>query len=569
MPEAGGRVASMTEILVSRTGRPRRGQLETVRRGKHFHWKPGPVRLCVDPMPQRRLHCLLLAIVFVCPALAVNVEGVVLRDDTGAALVSAEVRVAREGERYLTADLETGRDGRFRATDLPEGRYTLTVAKPGYLPTTVAMPTEAVPLAIRLVRTASISGRALWREGTPIENARVNVMERTKSGSLQRPRLATAYASTKRDGGFRLHSLPPGNYVLAMSHQSGEQSGGTLYPEASNPRLFALKGGEEIRDCDFIADAEASFAVSGKVEAPTPAEPTAGNPNRPSTPAKLPAMYSVGIAPAVEPSILISWTQTDATGAFKFPAVPWGEYLLFGAGPTMGYGGTGSLLARDAEHVFGSARVLVSGPMKEVRVPLAQARSAVLRLEASKFGKISCPGALELRLSAVESWGTELTQTVSLPFDEPRTVNNLAPARYEISLARQEENCGLSSSAVLDLREGSGPKPFVLTAGGKGSIAGRIADPRGGVALEVVVLPLGSARAAGITVQPVAADGRFRFPDLPPGRYGLNARVSGGEGATPMLSGSSDLIEVEVLGGEVEIVMNAPLPEKPTRSSVP
>ncbi len=70
-------------------------------------------------------------------------------------------------------------------------------------------------------------------------------------------------------------------------------------------------------------------------------------------------------------------------------------------------------------------------------------------------------------------------------------------------------------------------------------------------------------------MQPVAADGRFRFPDLPPGRYGLNARVSGGEGATPMFSGSSDLIEVEVLGGEVEIVMNAPLPETPTRSTIP
>lgn len=520
-------------------------------------------------MPYRRLHCCLLAFVFACPALAVSIEGVVLRDDTGVALVSAEVRVAREGERYLAADLETGRDGRFRATDLPEGRYTLTVAKPGYLQTTVALPAEAALLTIQLVRTASISGRALWREGAPIENARVYVMERTKSGSLQRPRLATAYASTKSDGGFRLHSLPPGNYVLAMSHQSGGQSGGTLYPEASKPRLFALKGGEEIRDCDFIADAEASFAVAGKVEASAPAEPDAGSASPSAAPPKLPLMYSVGIAPAGEPSILISWTQADATGAFQIPAVPWGEYLLFGAGPVMGYSGMGSLLAGDGEHVFGSARVLVSGPMKDIRLPLTPARSAVLRLDASKSGKTGCPSSLEVRLSAVEAWGAELTRTVTLPFGEPRTVNNLAPARYEIALARPDENCGLSSSAVLDIREGTGSEPFVLTAGGKGAIAGQIADPRGEAALEVVLLPLGSARAAGITVQPVAADGRFRFPGLPPGRYGLNIRVSGGERATPMLSGASDLVEVEVLGGEVEIVMNAPAPEAPAHSSVP
>lgn len=402
-----------------------------------------------------------------------------------------------------------------------------------------------------------------------MEGARVYVMERARSGNLQRPRLAAGSTTTKSDGAFRLHSLPPGNYVLAMSHQSGGQSGGALYPEASKPRLFALKGGEEIRDCDFVADAEASFAISGQVEAPTPVEPAAGESSSAAAPAKLPLMYSVGIAPAGEPSILIAWTQADATGAFKLPAVPWGEYLLFGAGPIMGYSGMGSLLTRDGEHVFGSTRVLVSGAVEGVRVPLAPARSAVLRLEASKSGKAGCPGSLEVRLSGVEAWGTELTRNVTLPFGEPRTVSNLAPARYEIAMARPDENCGLSSAGVLDLREGARTEPFVLTAGGKGSIAGQIADPRGEAPMEVVLLPLGSASAVQIAVQPVGADGRFRFPGLPPGRYGLAVRVSSGAASTPMLSDPASLVEVEVLGGAVEIVLNAPAPASPAGAATP
>jgi hypothetical protein len=409
----------------------------------------------------------------------------------------------------------------------------------------------------------------LWRDGRPIGNARVYVMERARSGNLQRPRLAAGSTNTTSDGAYRLHSLPPGNYVLAMSHQSGDQSGGTLYPEASKPRLFALKGGEEIRDCDFLADAEASFALTGKVEATTPSEPAAAGPSPTSSPAKLPLMYSVGIAPAGEPSILIAWTQADATGAFKLPAVPWGEYLLFGAGPIMGYSGMGSLLTRDGEHVFGSTRVLVSGAVEDLRVPLSPARSAVLRLDASKSGRAGCPGSLEVRLSAVEAWGTELTRNVTLPFGEPRAVSNLAPARYEITMARPDDDCGLASAAVLDLREGARTEPFVLTAGGKGSITGRIADPRGEAPLQVVLVPLGSAPKTQLAVEPVGADGRFRFPDLPPGRYGMTVRVSSGAGATPMLSDPDSLVEVEVLGGAVEIVMNAPAPRSPTGALTP
>lgn len=496
---------------------------------------------------------------------AVTLEGLVLRDDTGAVLASAEVRVAREGQAYLEAHRETDREGRFRAEDLPEGRYTLTVAKPGYfdtavdVDTTVAVPAGAGNFSVRLIRTASIAGQARWRDGSPISGARVYLMERAQSGNLQRPRRGgTGSVQTKQDGSFRLHSLAPGNYVLAMNYRSGEQSGGTLYPDSAHPQVFAIKGGEDIRDRDFIADAEGSFAVAGKVEATgllATALPTAASAksaeNRPPT-------YAVGIAPVGQPGILIAWTRTDPDGSFRLPAVPSGEYLVFGAGPAVGYNGLEGVLADKAPLVFGTERIALHSAAENVRVSLTEARRAVLRLDASVQGREGCPGSLELRVRSVEAWGSDLTRTVTLSVGKPQEIDNLAPARYEFALARASEGCGLASTKVLDLRDGSPQEPFVLTVGGKGSIVGRVVDADGTTSLEAVLVPIGGVAARQIAVHRVDTDGQFRIADLPPGLYGLSLRVSKGDRGTPLLADAASVVEVEVLGGEVEILLNAP-----------
>lgn len=511
--------------------------------------------------------CGLIALLGSLPALAVTIEGSVLRDDTVALLVSAEVRVAREGDRYLAAHLETDRQGRFRAEGLPEGRYTLTVSKRGYLETTLKLPDDGMPLQVRMIRAASISGKVLWRNGKPMERASVYLMERAKTGALRELRLSTAFSTTKSDGTFRLYGLPPGTYALAMNYQGKDQSGGMLFPDAANPRLFTLKGGEEIRDCDFVADPELTYSVAGKVE---PLLPDAA----PEVPAdgakpKREPIYSVGLAPAAQPGVLIAWVQTGADASFRLPSIPAGDYEIFVAGPVMGYSGRGSVLARDGDLLFGRSRMQVNSDVKDLRLPLAAARTVNLRLEPGRFGQAGCPASLELRMASVEAWGTELRRTLTLPFGETRPVNNLAPALYQITIARPLEDCGLLATPAVDLREGDLPEPVLLTAGGKGSIAGKVLDASPGSALEVVLVPIEGAPHDTISVAPANATGDFEFLDLRPGRYGLAVRSRGEGNAEPLLANAGSMVEVDVLGGRVEILLNAPVSRASGRVAVP
>ena len=55
------------------------------------------------------------------PAAAAELAGRVVEDHTGNPLASAEIRVVKPGRRTLTADLETSSDGRFAASNLPDG----------------------------------------------------------------------------------------------------------------------------------------------------------------------------------------------------------------------------------------------------------------------------------------------------------------------------------------------------------------------------------------------------------------------------------------------------------------
>lgn len=80
------------------------------------------------------------------PALSQDVDGRVLEDSSGEPLANAELRFHKAGMRELAADLETERDGRFRASGLPAGEYTIDVSKPNHIATTLklSVPTTGV-----------------------------------------------------------------------------------------------------------------------------------------------------------------------------------------------------------------------------------------------------------------------------------------------------------------------------------------------------------------------------------------------------------------------------------------
>ncbi len=482
-----------------------------------------------------------------------------LRDDSGAPLVSADVQIAREGDPLLAAHLETGRDGRFRAENLPAGRYSLTVAKHSFLEVTIPVPADAVPIQVRLIRLASISGVARTRDGNPIPRARIYVMERTRSAAIRELRLAAANTASKEDGSYQLRGLPPGNYVLAMSYQGGDRSGGGLYPDNSAPRTFEFKGGESIAGCDFVADAGSLFKVQGKLQIP---DELARVP-LPSAPAgtTMAARFSVGIAPADQPVVQIAWTRTEEDGSFQLPAVPWGSYELFTAGPIMGFSFRGNMLARDGGLAFGRTRLQVTADMTDVNVSVHPPRTARLQWQQAGASIADCPKTLDVRLVALEAWGSDLERTVSLPLGEMVTVENLAPTRYAVEPASTNAPCSILGTVQLDLREQEPPEPVVVNAAGKGSLAGEVLERQVGAEYQVVLVPLGAAAGEAITVQPVDAQGKFHFESLRPGRYGVAVRLGDNTALHRSANMAAALAEVEVLGGQVEMLLNAPMPE--------
>src|ERR1039458_5323401 len=102
------------------------------------------------------------------PAVAQELDGRVLEDTSGEPLASAELRFHKAGMRELAADLETERDGRFHASGLPAGEYTVEVSKPNHIATSLKLRVPGTGLTVRLVRYAVIAGTVRDTEGKPV-----------------------------------------------------------------------------------------------------------------------------------------------------------------------------------------------------------------------------------------------------------------------------------------------------------------------------------------------------------------------------------------------------------------
>lgn len=501
----------------------------------------------------------LLLLAMPCLLGAVRIEGVVLRDDTGAPLVSAEVRIAREGDSMLAAHLETDREGRFLAENLPAGRYSLVVAKSSFLEVSTPVPESPAPLQVRLIRLASIAGTVRTRDGEALRGVRVFAMERTRSGAIRELRMAAAVTSSGADGSFRLRGLPPGNYVLAFSHQGSARSGGGLYPDNAAPRTFELKGGEVIEGCDLIADGGGQFEVRGRVQIPESLARIPGPFGPPGT--TMAARFSVGLAPVDQPVAPVAWTRTEEDGSFVFPAIPWGSYELFAAGPIIGFSFRGNMLAQEGGLAFGRTRLQVSSGVENLAVAVDPPRTARLVWQQGRNSVADCPKALDVRLVSLEAWGSELERTVTLPLGEAVTVENLAPARYAVEVASRAAPCSIVGSVELDLRVGELAEPLVVNAAGSSSLSGEVQGREPGAVYQVLLLPLGAAAGEALTMRAVDGQGRFRFESLRPGRYGVGVRRSGDTASTRSAKLADSLTEIELLGGPVEILLNAPFPE--------
>src|SRR4030095_8378659 len=123
----------------------------------------------------------------------------------------ATVRLA--GQRASLRETLTDTEGRFSFAALAADNYRFDVVKPGFA---LASPTTGIDLDhnarltvnVEAQRAGALSGRILEEHGLPVDQWQVMAV-RIDVGK------SASYTATTDDlGRFRVHSLPPGRYVI-------------------------------------------------------------------------------------------------------------------------------------------------------------------------------------------------------------------------------------------------------------------------------------------------------------------------------------------------------------------
>ena len=168
-------------------------------------------------------------------AVQTSIAGTVVSDASGRPIPRATVTVAGNNPKTAVS-VPTNEDGTFKIVGLPAGEYTLTASKPGYIesiygqkqpgsgrlgtPIRLLEGQELTRLTVPLPRGGAITGTVRDETGEPAFGITVRAMRWVlQSGEriLQMSRTTT----TDDRGVYRLHSLLPGEYLIATASTQG------------------------------------------------------------------------------------------------------------------------------------------------------------------------------------------------------------------------------------------------------------------------------------------------------------------------------------------------------------
>lgn len=261
------------------------------------------------------------------------VSGVVVTDDGVQPVRHAHVRLSG-AEVGIGRVIITDETGTFLFSELPAGRFKLSLSKPAYLTVEYGAKRPQGPgvslvlaagqalagLQLKLQKGGVITGRIIDETGEPASRVPVMVQRYTMLSGEKRltdvVRIGDDDPMTDDRGSFRLFGLVPGEYVIGAGGIPPVYYPGT--PIVSNAVTITLALGEERAGIDFALQLVQSAKVEGVVVgldgAPVPAA-------------------SLTLVGREGPPTMSGLGPSDVEGRFSLAGIAPGEYSLVARTP--------------------------------------------------------------------------------------------------------------------------------------------------------------------------------------------------------------------------------------------
>jgi len=503
-----------------------------------------------------------------------------VRSPDGRPVTKALVRLsgdAIEVDRITVTDAE----GRYQFTELPEGHYSLSAEKPGFLRSwfgaslpgrgpgvPLHLPTLA-PADIDLVRGGTVSGTVRGVGGRAATGAIVKAL-RIEQGP-NGPVLAEVSGHSADDaddlGAFRLYGLPVGDYVvvatanarmaeltktLSVAGQVAARSvtlGPAFFPSAVSPgaaEVVRLANGQDRIDVDVALSVVSAGRLAGHVVAARDGR-RLGNVRV--------TLRSAGSGPSVVAASAIAGTD----GSFDLGNVPPGVYELIGESASQGIGSAGTLATIRS---WGRLALSTDGSEQtQLELTLQPARSirGTVRLDGEPL-PIDLVKLVRIRLKLIDR-EPAVVLSAAPTADGAFALDQVMPGTYSVTaffLPPADSQVTLSAVAFGDLDvlrqplafgEGAVSNLAVTLTARPSQLDGRVTDENGrpshGVAVFAVAVDRSRRFRDSLAVQRgrTSENGDFRIIGLPDGDYAVCAEAGIGEGRWPTVDELEEIAE--------------------------
>jgi hypothetical protein len=427
-------------------------------------------------------------------------------DSGGAGIAGASVtlRQQRDDNRFINmsrgtriSGTETGPDGAFTITSVPQGEMMVSVEAKGYAELDHNFKFPCAPLTLKLVRGGTLTGRVVGADGNPVDGAGISLMSHDSpqytmwKASPQQMwwNRGDEQTTSSESGRFTIESLTPGTY-LVLCNKQGESGAHKDNVVVENVKLT------DAGDIRMGGKGAIRITVTEK------GEPAQG--------------VMVGLNRGFSASLGDHQAKTDMLGIGEIRDLPAGPWYV----RTSRDGGS-----FDTESLKTRGVTIKAGETVEFKVELRPSDSVRLH------GRLTMNGKASLKEIYLVGKGDQTGIVKNADCKEGYyEFNNVTPGRY--NLYGSPDDTSLGGMVPLDLTE---PGELEITRDFRGFVvSGTVTTPEGtptqnsavGVALQRTSSDdeFGSFVTTRVTCD---AQGAFKFEGICAGSYTLTAVLEG------------------------------------------